>query len=944
MAGAVAFQGPLELEQYVERLWTVADGMPQNGALALDQDIDGFLFIGTRAGLVRFDGVGFSVYDRASMDWLTDHFITALAADPAGGLWIGTRTGLVRLESGQARVWTTEDGLPVDYVRSLRVDSSGALWIGTYGGGLVRLRGEELRVFGTETGFEDLFVRSIVEDSSGSLWAATGKGLVRVPGSGDAAAVRVEPVGKLAGRLVRSVAVGPEDELCAGTEDGAVYCRIGEEWSEVGVVAGSRPGAINALRIDRFGSVWIGADAGIYRWDGSQIRRLESNARQAVWSLFEDRQGNLWAGSRRGLLQLKTGDVTTVRPAGDLLSVRTITQGTDGDLWLGSDRSGLHRLSGRSLHRTGLDLDPSANVRSTVFGSDGAFWIGTDRGLVRSLDGSVRRFDERDGLPSGRINVLEPCRDGTVLVGTAAGLVRWRGGIFEAIDGLPRGLRVRAVRQIDDTLWVGTETGLYLLGEDVARRLSVADGLPHDFILSLHSSPDGTVWLATAAGLVRLRDESVEAPGPELSMLADMAVYQILPDRHGALWACTPQGIWRVRPAGLDGSQTAQARLDLHLTETEGMANRECNGGTQPSGWAMDDGRLAFATTGGVVLLDPAALQAPRESPHSVIDRVVADGLPVAATGAALPAGSRSLELRYTAPTFLSPADVRFRYRLEGFEDDWVEAGTRRQAFFTNLDPGDYRFRVQAAAENGVWEEDGSTFAFSIAPFLFQRAWFLPGLILVAAAATFGLFRIRARELRRQQVLLETTVAERTRELERVNDTLENLVTLDELTGLANYRYFQEALRKEFGRARRQQRGLSLILVDVDFFKGFNDTYGHAAGDDCLRAIARTLRQAARRGGEIVARYGGEEFAVLLPEVSEAQAIELAERIRVRVEELEIPNEASSVARCVTVSAGVATLASDDNALASELFERSDSALYDAKKGGRNRVAVRRSR
>jgi len=277
---------------------------------------------------------------------------------------------------------------------------------------------------------------------------------------------------------------------------------------------------------------------------------------------------------------------------------------------------------------------------------------------------------------------------------------------------------------------------------------------------------------------------------------------------------------------------------------------------------------------------------------------------------------------------------------LEGLQEEWVYAGRRRRAFFTNLEPGSYRFRVAASSEEGLWDEGGEAVMFSIRPHLWERREVQLLAVALLAGGLSSIYIRRMGQARRRESHLAALVDERTEQLQLANQVLEGLVATDALTGITNYRRFQEVLSEEWRRARRRRTPLSLILMDVDHFKSFNDTYGHAAGDSCLRQVARCLDGLIHRQGDMVARYGGEEFAILLPATPEGSALEMAEKFRKAVRDLEISHRGSSVDEVVTVSVGTATMIPQPGDESGRLFEATDDALYQAKRAGRNRVVV----
>jgi diguanylate cyclase (GGDEF)-like protein len=317
----------------------------------------------------------------------------------------------------------------------------------------------------------------------------------------------------------------------------------------------------------------------------------------------------------------------------------------------------------------------------------------------------------------------------------------------------------------------------------------------------------------------------------------------------------------------------------------------------------------------------------------------VVDGRPRATRdGLVLGPGARNLEFHYVAPSFVVPGRVQYRYMLEGLDPEWVEAGARRVAYYSRLPPGRYRFRVTAANDDGLWNSEAAALSFHLQPHVYETPWFYAVCALAVGVALWGGDRLRVRGLRAREEALRRLVDERTRALAEANQRLERLSALDPLTGLANRRRFDEVLDVEWRRGCRSGGPISLILFDLDFFKRYNDTNGHLAGDECLRQVARVLSGALGRAGDLVARYGGEEFVALLPDLGEEAALALAERLRAGVEALGLPHDASAVSRLVTISAGVATMVADERHSPAVLVAAADRALYQAKRGGRNLV------
>jgi diguanylate cyclase (GGDEF)-like protein len=342
--------------------------------------------------------------------------------------------------------------------------------------------------------------------------------------------------------------------------------------------------------------------------------------------------------------------------------------------------------------------------------------------------------------------------------------------------------------------------------------------------------------------------------------------------------------------------------------------------------------------TGGLTVVDLTASRRPPPPPQVLILAALdADDRPVA-DGAALAAPVKALSFAFRSPTFLAEEKTRFIWRLVGHDDRWSQPSRQATVRFTNLLPGHYEFQVEAVSAAGLHSPQPATFRIRVAV-----PWYLGALaalvtlgVVTGAGAAIAHWRTRA--IRRRNLELERVVAERTEQLADANRRLAHLASIDALTGLANYRVLHERLEREWLRALRESSPLSLIMLDIDFFKPYNDTFGHQQGDECLRRVSSVISAHASRPADIAARYGGEEFVVLLADTPEDGAESVAEKVRAAVEELAIPHPGSAAAEIVTVSLGVATRRPGPGREADELITAADRALYRAKREGRNRV------
>ena len=855
------------ITQYSHQVWQAREGLPQNSIHAMLQTRDGYLWLGTQEGLVRFDGVQFTVFDRSNTPWMKSNYVQALFEDKDGALWVGTNGGgVTRWKNGFFLTATTHQALAGDQVTCIYQDAAGAVWIGTTAG-LSKFVGRGLSPEATPPEIRRGDIRAIAEDHLGGLWVGTAGGDLfrRFEGIWSP-----EKIKGLARNPVRALAHDRRGNLWIGTEGSGLA-----RWSDGAVQLYSVSSGLSGNKIlsiveDRQGSLWVGTDgAGLSRlvhgeWTSYTTRQGLSNG--FVASLSEDREGSLWIGTHGGgLNRFSDGSFTRYGSSEGLTydDISTFLEARDGSLWIGTWGGGLNRLKDGVVQdyssRQGLTYD---EVSSISEGKDGAIWVGTWGGGLNVLrDG---RFHASAAAPRAeKVTCVMTDRDGALWVGTlGAGLSRSVGGhteTFGAKEGLPNE-NVRAIVQASDgSYWVGTDGGLAHLSGGVFRKYGVADGLTSDAIYSLLLDRDGVLWVSTlGGGINRLREGRFETFTTEQGLF-DSVVFQILDDDSGHLWMSSNRGVYRVSKSDLDAAATRRRRtVSWRLFGTaDGMESSECNGGNQPAGIRTRDGRLWFPTLKGAVVVDPENLSNNSVPPPVQIEEVIADKQKLDPfREASVPPGTGSLEFHYAGLSFLAPQRVRFRYRLEGFDREWTEAGTRRAAYYTNVPPGRYQFHVTACNNDGVWNESGASFSFALAPHLWQTRWFFS---LCAGAILFlatGLYRLRVQGLTRRKTELVRLVGERTRQFEEANQRLEQanralrrLSSQDGLTGIANRRQFDEVLDLEWRRAYRAEAPLSLLMIDIDHFKAFNDAHGHQRGDDYLKAIAAAFARRPESAG-----------------------------------------------------------------------------------------------
>jgi PAS domain S-box-containing protein len=759
--------------QYVHNTWTTEEGLPQNSVNAIAQTRDGYVWLATFGGLARFDGVKFTVFDVGNTPALRSNRIRLLYEDRQGVLWIGTEEGyLVRLADGTFTPVQT-DGTPADNRRSVLEDRQGRLWMETIDG-LIRWDGGRATAFTTKNGLPNNVVLCLFEDRQGAVWVGTQRGAARWK---DGQWTSYTPETGLAYLDIAVLCEDREGTLWLGGPGGLISFQAGK--STVHTTTLNAPqNAVHAMMSDQAGNVWIGTDGGLVRHRGGSFTtftKKDGLSDETVRCLLEDREGNLWIGTNAGgLNRFKAGAFTVYGPEQGLPHevVTSITEDQQGAVWIGTNSRGVARLQdGRMTTYTTKDGLRNDAVWALLADREGAIWMGSwMTGLTRFKDGQATIYTTANSrLPNDTVLAMYQDRAGTIWFGTAGGLGRFRDGAFTTYrtsDGLVHNDVRFIAEDRQGALWIGTVGGLSRFKDGRFTNYTTANGLSYSFVRAIHEDADGVLWIGTyGGGLNRFKDgrwtHYTRANG-----LFDDAVSRILEDARGNLWMSGNRGIFRAGRSELNDFAEGRARSFNCIAYglADGMESSECNGGSQPAGWKTRDGRLWFPTLKGAVVIDPN--KSNPQPPAVLIEQVLVKGRPVDARGnIELPPGQDDLEIHYTSPSFVAPEKIRFKYRLEGYNADWVDAGTRRVAYYTHVAPGRYRFHVMAANNDGVWSETGATFAFSLRPRFYQTLWFLAACVVGAFLLGSAGYQLRLRQLKRRTRALEEKVGERTAEV-----------------------------------------------------------------------------------------------------------------------------------------------------------------------------------
>lgn len=785
---ALALDASRHISQFHHTAWTVKEGAPGQ-ITALAQTRDGYLWLATQIGLFRFDGVSFERFDPPGADPFPATSISTLYAPPEGGLWIGFRYGAASfLKENHFTHYGEAEGLPTSTVFRFARDHEGTLWAATFTG-LVRLRGGRWERPDPSWGFPGRQARSVFVDREGTLWVPTERGMA-VLRRGRTVFERLPiAVGRVA-----QMAQAPDGGLWVAETDGGVR-QLPLQGHAVTTPTLSSPSA--GLLFDRDGVLWATSlgegvarlphpsrPAASGRGQASDqddrfdhFRQVDGLSSDYQTPVLEDREGNLWIGSSRGLDRFRHSNVV---PAAfpDRAQDLAIASGGAGVLLAGSRNQPLMRLQD-SMHLSFLGLEPP--ITAAHRDGEGNVWLGGPKGLWKLRDG---RLDELTALPvSGYSGVQAIARghDGSLWVSlNTPGLWHLSGTRWEHWTDphdIPSGSSpLVLLSDSQGQLWMGfARNRISVMRDGQLRSIGPAQGLDVGNVTALAESQGG-VWVGGERGLAwiggeRVRIVAQRAGGP----FRGISGIALTP--RGDLWLNGARGIVHVPAAQIPAlfeSQGPGAAFDT-FDFLDGVPGIPAQFRPIPTVADTGDGRLWFATTSGVVSIDPGAIVRNKIPPPVRIRSALADGrLHPADSGTVyLPAGVENLQIAYTALSLSIPERVRFRYRLEGHDKEWQDAGTRRMAFYNDPAPGSYTFHVVAANNDGVWNEQGATLRLVIAPRYYQTLWFRVLCVLLGLSIVSIAYLLRLRHLSRQ---IRMRVEERHRERERIarelHDTL----------------------------------------------------------------------------------------------------------------------------------------------------------------------------
>jgi len=745
----------LSLTQYTHTGWTKTENSPLPPLKSLAQTDDGFLWLGTTQGLYRFDGLRFTAWTALPGEALPGKAIESLTPSAAGGLWIGTSGGISRLHKGHLVNYNASSGVPDGPIVALSEDRSGRLWAGNVRSrtsGLLLLDHGAVTAFGVSDGLPTPQVISLFQERAGILWVGTLGGFCRFENN----------------PTRHCVVENAQSAQLAGFK----------------TIAGSlrnTGSSIKSVLRDRDGALWFGTlGQGLYRASGDHIEqftRRDGLSSDVVEALTEDREGNLWIGTANGLDRLSEPKVarwsTVEGLSGNVITAVCATR--DGDIWIATFGRGIDRLHGNRITTYSKDAGlPSSTVLSLFEDVRGRLWVGTARG-VAYLSGS--RFLPVSSTGDTRYTYVGSMTSGPTgevwLADGGSGLARIRNGRIEKWE--PTGLATEKIYQIrtarNGDLWIGySKGGVAVLRGESVQTFSTRDGLAAGRVQAIYEDSAGSIWVATLEGLSRFRNGRWTSWDSRHGIPSG-GVQTLIEDDCGHLWLVTRTGMLLLQREALnrmpDGSPSALSFMTygpsdgIRMAETGGIAN--------PRITKSGDGRLWVSTPDGVASVNPASIRTNVVPPPVSIEQLTVDGVPMDVTSPRIRFRGRSVQIEYTALSLTSPESVRFKHKLDGVEQGWVSAGTRRQIVYANLPPGDYTFHVLASNNDGVWNQEGASLAFRREPYFYQTWLFFALCLALMAASVYGGHRLRMGQLRSRFKLV---LAERARLTREMHDTL----------------------------------------------------------------------------------------------------------------------------------------------------------------------------
>jgi ligand-binding sensor domain-containing protein/signal transduction histidine kinase len=769
VSAAVAEPQGAAFPGYTKRIWEARDGLPDQTAQAFAQTKNGSLWIGTTGGLLGFDGARFTAYNRQNTPLLLERSVNCLLASRDGSLWIGTEGGgLLRYREGTFQSYPAPGGLTNSFIRAIYEDRRGIVWVGA-DQGLFKVSGSSMVRVDGNNGTPSVFVRAIAEDQHGHIWVG---GTTLLEFNGASFVGEHAPNRKLTGDLITSMLIARDGTLWVGTLSGLFNVTSVGVWSRISGISAQ----VAVIQESTNGLLWVGTvGQGLYLYRQRHLIHVSSTGlpSRTVQAVLEDREKNIWLGTRAGILSLSRTPVKIVSlPGGADFEFETIYRDTDGSIWVATSTRLFRIKNGIAKPFSFADL-PNLRVRTLLRDRQGNLWIGTDgSGLLHVVGNKIQRFTNKNGLINDFVRVILQSRDGSIWVGTDGGITHIGPKTRQNFD-VQNGLAYFSITALfedrEGGIWVGTSRGLSHISNGRIVRDAATKSMQNEQLWSTGQDNSGGVWFGTSSGLYGYRAGKVThlttADG-----LANNTIYQILQDAKGNMWLSGPNSVSRLAVTELEAfakGEKSRVHLNLYLNSYD-MDSAALYSGMQSGGLVTPSGDVWFPSNKGAVHLAIDQI-IPRLSSPVVIDQLVADGQKISpGQTVVLRPGNGRLEISYVAIHLRSQEGLRYRYRMEGLES-WSEASARRTTDYTHLPPGKYRFRVQSFEVDNPDAVSEASILIVQEPYFYTTLWFLVCCIIALLGLVFLVYRLRLRQMRMR---FQAVSEERARLAREMHDTV----------------------------------------------------------------------------------------------------------------------------------------------------------------------------
>jgi diguanylate cyclase (GGDEF)-like protein len=919
-----------KIDQYFHDAWTSQLGLPGEAVYQILQSPDGYLWLRTSAGLVRFDGVQFALMDAA----IGNEPVKAIAISADGNLLIRTTSRTVLYRNGTFSDYLPPAPLPDGDIRAIFESRGHQVFIGS-DDFLYAQRRDGIHLLKPDTSW----ISAFLQDEKNTIWIAGVNDLYSYQDGNLRSVVKLH-----AGEELLALAQDHRRTVWVGSAHG-MFRLANNKVALEPVNHTPFRGGVNQIIEDKQNNLWVGTtSSGLVRMTEDHLSSFKFSdglTDNTVLALFEDREGSLWVGTASGLDRFRNTKVTTLTVNEGLPSnyVSSTITARDGGIYALCSFGGLARIENNKVVSTITKIPGLRSIHGGALyeGKDGTLWLGTVGGLSHISDGKITVYKSDPRISESYLSALNEDEEGLIAGTTELLVVRIKNGKAQpfTVHGQTTPLSSRGnytfaiYRQPSGTLWFGTVQGLFKYAPGSLPTRQPGINFP---VTSVSDDGKGNLWLGgRIPGLTRFRIRDGQVTRYlRKDGLFDVYASRVLPDDEGNLWISTSNGIYRASSKDMD--DFADGRVSsvpsVVIGTADGMKTSQAASTELGSGGSKAiDGTLWFTTVKGIVSINPRNIPRNDLIPPVVIENLIADDFQFLPNDRILiPSSKDKIEFHYTALSLRVPERVRFKYRLDGYDQDWVDAGTRRVAYYNNLRPGTYRFRVIASNDDGLWNMEGASVGFVLKPRYYQTAWFDCLCVLLLVFMIFLAFRFNTRRLRARAQELTRVVEERTK-------ALQFQATHDSMTTFLNRRAILESMAAELSRSKREKTPLAVMMADLDHFKDVNDTYGHVAGDQVLCEIARRLLESVRPY-DFVGRYGGEEFLIVLSNCNSVRAIERGEELLRTVAATPVLITSGTIQ--VTMSIGMLAVEHWESTSPDEVLRTVDACLYAAKDAGRN--------